>query len=120
MVADALDRLHDEFPTCDTLAFADLSANMVLITNSETTFRREGLDSLCAEAALAFGDEGAPALGDHPAMTAIVATRDHLRIYIRDAQEPTDALCCVCSHDIDLDSFLKNARACLEKISHGT
>jgi hypothetical protein len=119
MVADALDKLHDKYPGCETLAFADLSTNMVLITNSNTSFRREGLDSLCTEAALAFGTGGRPAIGDTGAMTAFVATRDHLRIYLRSAQEPTDALCCVCSHDVAVDSFLKDARACLEKISNG-
>ncbi len=119
MVADALDRLHDKYPGCETLAFADLSTNMVLITNSTTTFRREGLDSLCTEAALAFGTSGAPAIGDTAAMTAFVATRDQLRIYLRHAHEPNDALCCVCSHDLAIDSFLEDARACLQEISHG-
>ncbi|WP_322890442.1 MULTISPECIES: hypothetical protein [unclassified Yoonia] len=119
MVADALDRLHDRYPGCETLAFADLSTNMVLITNSNTTFRREGLDSLCSEAALAFGTDGTRTIGDAAAMTAFVATRDQLRIYIRDAREPHDALCCVCSHEVAVDSFLKDARACLHEISNG-
>ena len=119
MVADALDRLHDKYPGCETLAFADLSTTMVLITNSGTTFRREALDALCSEAALTFGAAGAPAIGGDDAMTAFVATRDQLRIYIRDAREPNDALCCVCSHDLAVDSFLNDARACLQEISNG-
>ena len=119
MVAEVLDKLHDRYPGCETLAFADLSTKMVLITNSTTTFRREGLDSLCSEAALAFGTGGAPTIGENDAMTAFVATRDQLRIYIRDAREPNDALCCVCSHDVAVDSFLNDARACLQEISHG-
>jgi hypothetical protein len=119
MVADALDILHGKHPSCDTLAFADLSTQMILITNSGTTFRREGLDALCAEAALTFGTGGGTALGNSDAGLVIVATADHLRIYLRAAQVPTDALCCVCTHDVAIDPFLKDARACLEQISHG-
>ena len=118
MVAEALDRLHDRHPGCETLAFADLSTQMVLITNAEMTFRREGLDSLCAEAALAFGTDREPAIGDGAARTVFVATRDHLRIYLRSAHEPHDVLCCVCAHDTAIDFFLEDARACLETISH--
>ena len=111
MATKALDRLQDRYPDCAALVFADLSTQMALITNTETAFRRETLDSLCAEAALAFGTKGGPAIGDSAAMTVFVATRDHLRIYLRSAHEPDDALCCICAHDTAIDSFVKEARA---------
>jgi hypothetical protein len=119
MATKALDRLQDRYPDCAALVFADLSTQMALITNTQTAFRRETLDSLCAEAALAFGTKGRPAIGDSAAMTVFVATRDHLRIYLRSAHEPDDALCCICAHDTAIDSFVKEARACLETISNG-
>lgn len=120
MVLKLLDNLHDQFPGCETVAFADLSTLVILVTNSDTPHHREELDALCAEAAASFGPPQAPALGSTPAGMVFVATPDRLRIYLRDADEPDDALCCVCSHDIAIPQFLAAARACLEKISHGT
>jgi hypothetical protein len=117
MIAATLDKLHDRYPGCETLAFADLSTQMVLITNAKAIFRREALDALGAEAALVLGTNGGLAIGGAMAMTAFVATRDHLRIYLRSARDPNDALCCVCAADTDIDSFLTEARACLDRIS---
>lgn len=119
MVTETLDILHDQFPGCQTLAFADLSTQMVLVTNSSGTDSRETLDALCAEAALAFGTAGVPALGTCATHTIFVSTADQLHIYLRDTKEPGDALCCLCRHDIALDRFVIAARACLEQISHG-
>lgn len=119
MVEQVLDKLHDKFPGCETLGFADLVTRMMLITNSGTTYRREDLDALCAEAALAFGPPDAPPLGDMAASTIFVATPDHLRIYLRDLRDPAEALCCVCSYNVPVDIFLTDARQCLEQISHG-
>lgn len=119
MVVDILDKLHDEFPGCEILGFADLATRMMLITNTGTTLQREDLDALCAEAAVVFGPKNAPALGDTDALVAYIATPDNLRIYLRDLNEPGEALCCVCSYNVPVDRFLQNARACLEQISHG-
>ena len=116
MVSDTLNALHDQFAGCHTLAFADLSTQMVLVTNTPSTTTREHLDALCAEAASAFGPAGLPALGTHPASTVIIATPDHVRLYLRDPQEPADALCCVCDHTVVVGDFLEKARICLEQI----
>lgn len=119
MVVDELDALQHKFAGCDTVAFADLSTQMVLVTNSETPFRRETLDMLCAEAGLALGGQNTPMLGDQTSDTAFVATGNQLRIFLRAQAEPTDVLCCVCAPDLDVTAFLNDARACLEKISNG-
>lgn len=118
MVAQALNDLHDRFPGCEMLGLADLTTRMMLITNADTTYRREDLDALCTEAALAFGKPDTPALGDTAASTVIVATPDNLRLYLRDLRDPAEALCCVCSYDVPIDSFIDDARACLDQISH--
>ena len=119
MVVDALDALQNKFAGCETVAFADLSTQMILVTNSETQYRRETLDMLCAEAALALGSKNKPMLGDQAGDAAFVATRNQLRIFLRASQEPSDVLCCVCAPDIDIAGFLSDARPCLEKISNG-
>ncbi len=120
MVVEDLDALHGKFAGCDTLAFADLSTQMILVTNSDTAYRREALDKLCAEAALALGTKKKRGLGDTASDTAFIATKDELRIFLRAPTEPADVLCCVCKPDVDIPSFLSDARPCLEKISSGT
>jgi len=119
MVVDDLDALQSKFPSCETVAFADLSTQMVLVTNTDSNQRRETLNMLCAEAAVALGSNKRPAFGDTPSSAAFIATKDQLRIFLRAPDEPADVLCCVCKPDVDVASFLSDARPCLEKISSG-
>lgn len=119
MVVDDLDALKRKFAGCDTIAFADLSTQMILVTNSDTTYRRETLDRLCAEAALFLGAKNQPTIGNGSGSAAFVASKDEMRIFLRADAEPTDVFCCVCAPDIDVAGFLADARPCLEKISNG-
>jgi len=117
MVVDELDKLHDGFAGCETLAFADLSTQMILVTNTQSTLRREALDSLCAQAVLVLGTNGQGALGQSAATAGAVATADTLRVFLRSTEEPNDALCCICSPTIDAEAFLAAARASLATIT---
>jgi len=83
MVSDDLDALHSKFPACETLAFADLSTKMILVTNTDSPHQRETLDTLCAEAALTLGPADTPAIGDSPSDAAFIATRDHPPSFLR-------------------------------------
>ena len=119
MVADALDALQDKFSGCDTIAFADLSTQMILVTNTTTSHRREALDNLCAEAALTLGTSRKMSIGTAPSTTAVVVGPEQLRVFLRAEKEPTDVLCCVFQPGLDVAAFLPEARACLEHISSG-
>ncbi|WP_341367135.1 hypothetical protein [Yoonia sp. BS5-3] len=119
MVADALDALQDKFSGCDTIAFADLSTQMILVTNTGTAHPREKLDNLCAEAALTLGTSRKLAIGTAPGETAIVSGPEQLRIFLRAKKEPSDVLCCIFHPSLDVAAFLPEARACLEQISSG-
>jgi hypothetical protein len=119
MVVNALDALHNGYAGCETLAFADLSTQMILVTSSGTISRREVLDALCAEAALTLGTKSKVAIGTNPCTTSIVAGQDQTRVFLRASQEPTDVLCCVFQPGLDVAEFLPAARACLEQISSG-
>ncbi|MEL6682717.1 MAG: hypothetical protein AAFQ09_08730 [Pseudomonadota bacterium] len=119
MVVDALDALQSSFAGCETLAFADLSTQMILVTNSATTSPREALDALCKEAALTLGTKGTIAIGSDQSTAAIIAGEDQLRVFMRASEEPADVLCCVCQPDVDVAGFIPAARACLEQISGG-
>ncbi|MFQ1701034.1 hypothetical protein ACJ5NV_10600 [Loktanella agnita] len=119
MVMEALDTLEGKFAECETLAFADLSTQMILVTNTTTQLRREALDKLCSEAALALGTDKKVPFGQKPGGAAIVAGKGEIKIFLRASHEPTDVLCCVCSAGLDIDTFLEDARPCLDKISSG-
>lgn len=117
MVADELDAVRARFGACETIAYADLSAKMVLVTNSKTPMRREELDRLCGEAAVAFGAVEGSGLSFQHADVALIGTAGATKIFIRDQQEPNDLLCCVCAAGFDVAPFIPEARDCLRRIS---
>ena len=119
MVVDELDTLRQTSGGCTTLAFADLSTHMILVTDTQSTLRREALDALCRQAIATLGASGRAALGTRPARMALVAGSSSVRLFLRAADEPNDVLCCVCTPDIDLNQFVADASACVNRISNG-
>ena len=95
MVVDELDRLLSKNAGCRTIAFADLSAQMILVTDSASNLPREMLDRLCREAVGVLGINGKPVLGEQPGARAFVAGPSGLHVFLRASDEPDDVLCCV-------------------------
>lgn len=120
-----LDSLRQEFPACGTMAFADLASGLVLCVSASRRPPQEQLDRTCrmaqdmldgqpgtaAGAALAEGDGG----GARPDL-ALLQTRDDLRVFLRAPDVPTDALCCICSPGVDIETLIARARAWLAGI----
>ncbi|SFS22228.1 hypothetical protein [Yoonia litorea] len=119
MVVDELNTLRDSVSGCQMVAFADLSAHMILVTDSKTSHPREVLDDLCDEAATLLGRRGVPALGETPSNTAVWATQASLRVFLRAPGEPNDVLCCVCAPNVNVGRLVAKASACLDRISNG-
>ncbi len=119
MVVHELDALRDRFEGCHTLAFADLSTQMILVTDSASNLPREALDALCADAALMLSANGKPVIGAHPSTAAAMATKNALRFFVRADQEPNDVLCCICEPTVDAGQFLADARVSVDRISSG-
>ena len=119
MVVDELDALRDRFDGCRTIAFADLSTQMILVTDSGSNLPRESLDDLCAQAALMLGANGKPFLGTQQSSAAALANTGSLRVFVRADQEPNDVLCCICDPSVDAGAFLADARASIARISSG-
>ena len=117
MVVDELDKLVEAHEGCTTVAFADLSTRMVLVTNSLSTMPREVLDRICVQAAVTLGDAGKTTLGEMPASMALAADKSSVHLFLRATDEPSDVLCCVCSTDVDFDKIVAQAQACLRRIS---
>ncbi len=114
-VQDELDDLRAGFPGCSLVAFADLGAQIVLVSSSAETARRDTLDSLCRGAVSLF--EAASA-GHEPDMdTALRYQGGTVEVYVRDPDRSEDALCAQCSPDTDLTGFLAAARTAITALA---
>lgn len=119
MVVDELDILRDASEGCQTLAFADLSTRMILVTDTNSNLPREALDALCSQAAIVLGTKGKVLLGTQPSQTGLIANNSSVRIFLRAVDEPNDVLCCVCTPNVDVDEFIARASECIDRISNG-
>lgn len=119
MVVAELDTLRKTSTSCQTVAFADLSTQMILVTDTQSTLPREALDTLCKQAASVLDVSGKAALGVNPARMALVADKTSVRLFFRAPDEPSDVICCVCTPDVDVAQFVADATDCLNRISNG-
>lgn len=109
MVQKALDAVCESFDGCETLAYADLSTQLVLATNQTASHTRDTLNDLCAEAKLILSD----------GHVGVVGSVTGFRLFVRDRTEPTDGLICLCTLETDVANLLPAAQACLARIASG-
>ncbi len=109
MVQKALNAVCDRFDGCETLAYADLSTQLVLATNAAASQPRDTLNELCAEAKLILKD----------GFVGVVGTDSGFRLFVRDRNEPTDSLICLCTLGTDVAGLLPAVQDCLSKIASG-
>lgn len=114
MVVEILDKLVAEHADCHVVAYADLATDMVLVTNKKHDLRREALDALCREASLTLAAADGGAGQCH---TALTATADHLKLFLRASDDAQEALCCICAPDADVKTLLPAIRAGLAEIA---
>jgi hypothetical protein len=119
MVVDELDALRNANQGCEMLAFADLSTQMILVTDTAANAPRETLDRLCNEAMTMLGAGRKVVLGEEPSTAALVANSEGVRVFLRAEEEPNDVLCCVCAPELDVEAFVADARERLNRISSG-
>ncbi|MDM7931579.1 hypothetical protein [Tabrizicola sp.] len=108
-------------PQARVVAFADLSASMILASQGRDDITQEHLDRLCLQARASFDDPlfslSVEAFGEPHG--AVVMGADGIRVFLRSESEPADALCCICDHGIDLAAFVAKIRVTLESITSG-
>ena len=120
-VNESLGAVAKAFPQARLVAFADLSSRMILASAGPLATTQEHLDRLCDQARASFDDPlfslSVEAFGEPQG--AVVMGADAVRVFLRSDTEPSDALCCICDHSIDLVAFVAKIRDTLESITHG-
>ncbi len=123
-IIDQLTHLRTSTPGCALVALSDLSSGVVLCASSAIKQPQERLDSLCAIAADFLGGSAAQFASETlgldqstPIDRAIALNATNSRIFIRSRQEKNDALCCICSVNMDIDAFMNRAHATLKEIA---
>ena len=118
---ESLGAVAKAFPQARLVAFADLSSRMILSSAGSLATTQEHLDRLCDQARASFDDPlfslSVEAFGEPRG--AVVMGADAVRVFLRSDTEPSDALCCICDHSIDLAAFVAKIRDTLESITHG-
>lgn len=117
-VAEELQKLRQSEAGCRLVAFADIDAQLVLVSDSAETARRETLDSLCASATRIF-EASQTGTGDvlTGADTAVEVAGSEMQIFLRNTADPTDVICCICAADTDAVQFITTARQALNDIA---
>lgn len=120
-VNETLGAVITAHPQARVVAFADLSASMILASQGRDDITQEHLDRLCLQARASFDDPlfslSVEAFGEPHG--AVVMGADGIRVFLRSESEPADALCCICDHGIDLAAFVAKIRVTLESITSG-
>jgi len=120
-VNETIGKVIAAFPQTRLVAFADLAASMILVSQGKDDFTQEALDRLVLQARASFDDPlfslSVEAFGEPH--SAVVMETDGIRVFLRSETEPADALCCICDHSIDLAAFLARIRETLDQISSG-
>ena len=118
-VSEHLNAIRRDVPACRMVAFADLSANLVLESSAEQRLPQERLDALCTRARSLFGPHitgPAEALVAGPVARAVTSFAEGLLVIVRSAADPNEALICVCDRDADVSRLFSRASEALETI----
>lgn len=126
-IAARLDSLRRNAPGCALIAFGDISTGLILCTSSDRKPPQERLDRLCRTAQEllngAAGTSAEIALGRAPGSgidEAIAFNGDMVEVFLRSPAVATDALCCVCAAEMDVESLIERARDSLGEIGGQT
>lgn len=118
MTPRALSEFRARFPACELVVYVDISAGTVLKTDGALNYPQEILDALrdCARDLLNVRSEFMDQAVEH----AVLLGQNGARIFLRAPDEPSEALCCLCAPEIDVDPFLDAARAAISTTDAAT
>lgn len=120
-VGAELERMRGALRLTSVVAFADLTAKMVLRSSTQAKMPQEELDALCAEAGAVFASPVLKASDEKPEEfeDCILISGKSVSVFLRSRAEPGDALIFRCDRNVDLHGLLADGRETLEKISAG-
>ncbi|NKW72190.1 hypothetical protein HGD85_04340, partial [Rhodobacteraceae bacterium R_SAG10] len=112
-------------PECHTVALADISSGTVLCVSAKQKHPQERLDALCSTAAELLDGDAAQAFSKALEMPktatlqeSVVMAKLETYIFLRSPQDRMEAMLCICSANIDIDTFLQGARSSLKTIAN--
>ena len=122
-IADHLEGLRADMPSCAIVAYADLSTGLVLAASTAEKTSQERLDQLCACAS----DTLHGSLYETVANTVMNRRKDKvdyamnltasvIEVYVGAQNDCDEALCLVCAPDVDIDDLVDRAKAVLSRI----
>jgi hypothetical protein len=121
---DQLNDLRETTPGCVVVAFADLSSSIMLCASSAIKQPQERLDSISSNAVGLLTGKTSQTVSSVLGTTtephvyeAIALNNENIQIFLRSREEVNDALCCICSIDVDSEAFMGRAREVLKNIS---
>lgn len=122
-IVNTLNTLRRRFDGVSTLAFVDLSTQMVLCTSSDDAPDQEYLDALCATAVEMLAGEVAaqmsPVIAPEsaaPIQHAIIMQDSDIAVFVRSALCLDDAICAVCAPTIDVPRLIPDLSAELDQL----
>jgi hypothetical protein len=123
-ILDRLTELRTSTKGCVLVALADLSSGIILCSSSAIKQPQERLDSISSNAVRLLNSDTARVastilgLESQNNIDEVIALNpSHTQMFIRSRNELSDVLCCICSTEVDAQSFIDSARTVLEQIS---
>ena len=121
-IMDQLNDLRVSTPGCILVAFTDISSAIVLCASSAIKQPQERLDSISANAVSLLTGKTSETVSsmigaETPTAEAVALNDQNIQIFLRTSQEMNDALCCICSIDVDCTALMRRARDVLKSIS---
>lgn len=111
MTPSALADFRSRLPDCELVVFADIGSRTVLGSDGALRYPQEHLDALCDTAAELFRD--GPDLGAGPVEHVMFVSATGSRVFLRAANSPREALCCIGAPAMDFTVLLAEGRAAL-------
>jgi hypothetical protein len=123
-ILDRLANLRTSTQGCVLVALADLSSGIVPCSSTALKQPQERLDAIASNAVNLLAGKtarnAASILGieDKNNICKVIALNpSHVQMFIRSRKELSDALCCICSTDVDSKAFMIRARRVLDDIA---
>ncbi len=122
MIKQQLDALREGFPECELLALADIASGTVLCVSEDRKSAQEKLDGYCQLASQMLdgqtGQDAAKAIGIENQLNSATVLVDTRTVFLlRSEVEKSEAMLCVCTPEINTNTFLPAVQSALKAMA---